>query len=138
MAELSMFMIFESWQLEEKKCTLTNPLAVIQPAVIPGNFSFIISFSLLGIPQQEDHVLSAAFISPSGKRYELLQDRKVTIPPTSTHQNVPFYGKNSCSLTMDIRNFLFDEEGNFIFSFVIDEQEYVHSFPVYKRDVREA
>jgi len=135
MAELSMFMVFESLRQEEKICTLTNPLAVVQPAVIPGNFSFVISFSLLVVLRQKDHILSASFISPSGEKIELLNDVKVHV--AAGQEDLLTRDGNAVCMNLDVRNFLFKEEGFYVFSVVFDGQEYEHSFPVYKKDVND-
>lgn len=135
MAQFSMFMIFESLNQEERECQLNNPIAIIQPDAIPGNFSFVIAFNIFDLTPQRENVLSIAFISPTGVRTEMMHERNVKLPIDDEESALPADRKHAVSMNLDVRNFLFREEGIYTFSVVLNGNEYEHSFPVYKKGV---
>lgn len=133
MAQLSMFMIFESIQQVEQNCQLNNPIAIIQPEAIPGNFSFVIAFNVFDVTPQKESVVSVAFISPTGVKTELIHEEKVSLPFRGGENEPLSNRKNAISMNLDVRNFPFQEEGIYTFSVVLNGEEFEHSFPVYKK-----
>lgn len=136
MDNLSTFMLFESMQQLPQGCQLVNPLPVILPISIPGNYSFVLAFTAFGITSSDDHIVSLALECPNGTIIKLLDDQRITPPsPINSPTKAAAHPNGAIAMNLDIRNFPFNEEGVYKFIIIVDDKRYEHCFPVYKKDV---
>ena len=126
MAELTMFLICESMKQEQGATFLSNPMAFIKPAAIPGNFSFTISFGVFVIKNLDIHKVSISIIHPDGTDNNLFHDYSLpAVPDAQLNKQV------GLSMNVDIRNYVFNNEGVYQFVLLIDGEKLTHSFYVY-------
>lgn len=137
MENLSMFMLFDSMQQTEQGCQLINPLPIIQPMSVPGNFSFIFAFNAFGVKPGYEHTLSLSLNPPTGEPLTLFDRKKVVPNEPDNVAKVPVREDlpGSISINLELRNFPFKEEGIYTFKIMVDDKFYEHSFPVYHKDV---
>ncbi|MDF1495229.1 hypothetical protein [Caproiciproducens sp. CPB-2] len=114
MAKLSFFIYSEAIQsvppMQPPKPVITGPLMVLTPIRIPGNYSFAISFGILGFNITQSNKLQIVFSDPNGVS---IQDTGVVELPADQGQgNLPpeYQG---LVLNMDYRNVLFRNEGDY-------------------------
>lgn len=93
--------------------TPVNPIQVLLPVSIPGNYSFAIACNISDIDPKKDKSVSILFIDPDGKAVSPELNAKIDFPAEMTSQN------DDCNLqlTLDLRNVIFMKEG--IYSTVV-------------------
>lgn len=123
----SMFMLFANMQDLGQEKRLMNPLPMITPAAIPGNFSFVIALSASGFAAKTNYSVSISITSPSGIKNNLVKLEKIAIPHQASGGDI-----GGISITLDVRNYLFTEEGIFKILFEIDDKQFEHQFRVFK------
>lgn len=127
MVQLTTFSIFDNMQQERGMVYLCNPMPFITPDVVPGNYSFVVSFGFVDIPIRDKHSLSIAIVSPNGKRSCLIEEQELLSDQTiqGSHQGM--------AMNIDVRNFLFEEKGSYQFEIHFDEDKIIQTFPVFEK-----
>lgn len=122
MAYISSFTYCEAIQVEMTQQgpqqQIINPLQILAPASIPGNYSFSIVCSIADFNVLEEHVTNLTFLSPSGDILYSTGDVHFQIPEDSNNGQ-PLTG---VQFNVDIRNLLFKEPGIFSTKVIFDEQ----------------
>lgn len=100
---------------------LVNPVVVLRPAYIPGNFSFGVALGVQGVDSNANATNKIRFeiLSPSG---EVVQNSpEITLPPHEEDLILPLEYQG-LALTLDIRNMRIPEEGLYKFCFYVNGQ----------------
>lgn len=90
---------------EGQKFNPVDPLQILMPYAIPGNYSFSISCTISGFDTSKENKVRLKFLSPSGT---IMNDTgELTIQPNKENDNI----EGTMQLNLDMRNMLFMEEG---------------------------
>ena len=111
MAYISSFVYCDSIQNEitpqGPRSRINNPLQVLSPIAIPGNFSFAISLNIAGFDASIDNTLSLSFSDPSS--FEIYNSGNVNIKlPNEGEQLVK---PTAIQFNLDLRNIIVPVEG---------------------------
>lgn len=111
MAYISSFVYCDSIQMQitpqGPKSQIVNPLQILSPVAIPGNYSFSISCTLAGFDASIENDVRIQFVSPS--ETTLYDTNKVNFKiPSEQLQD----GKSATmQFNLDLRNLVFKESG---------------------------
>ena len=126
MAYISSFIYCDSIQIQMTpngpQNQIVNPLQVLTPVAIPGNYSFTISCSISGFQKSSDHKVELIFSDPSGgevaKPVEFSINIERDICVDELHENsVP-----GITLNVDLRNVILKSEGIYSTKVLLDEE----------------
>lgn len=113
MAYISSFVYCDNIQREmtADKAPMThifNPLQVLKPISLPGNFSFSIMCNVSGFDIQQENIFSLQFISPNGDVLQDTGDIPLRLPQEAVEQKKK---TNAMQMCMDFRNIVIREYG---------------------------
>lgn len=133
MPYISTFMYCENTQNENtpegNKLHIIGPMHIITPMFIPSMFSFCVTFGILDLCLNEQHILRYVFKSPNG---EIVVDTKdIHLPIQELKEDLP-KEMNGILLNMDFRNIALKIEGKYNSEIFVDE----HSLGVFPIGVK--
>lgn len=88
-----------------------NPLQVLNPVSLPGNFSFSIMCNISGFDAEQENVFNLQFVSPSGVILQNTGDIPIKLPPELLQQQKKL---NAVQMCMDFRNVVISEYGEHV------------------------
>ena len=86
---------------------IMNPLQVLAPIAIPGNYSFSIACNIAGFDASKENSVRLIFCAPNGENLYDTGDVRFLIPSEQIKAN----GLNSMQFNLDIRNLVLKEVG---------------------------
>ena len=90
---------------------ILNPLQVLSPDSLPGNFSFSIMCNISGFDAEQENVFNLQFISPIGEVIQNTGDIPIKLPvEVLAQQKKP----NAMQMCMDFRNVVIREYGEHV------------------------
>lgn len=95
---------------------INNPLVALRPVSIPGNFSFALSFNIMGFEPSEKHQIIAEFRAPNGESQRILDLEATNAKPRNN--DIPVM-----HIDIDIRNYVLNTEGTYETSVIFDGEE---------------
>ena len=98
---------------------MVNPLQVLAPVAIPGNYSFSISYNLAGFDPTKENKVRLEFISPSNKIIYDTNDINFQIPKEKLNLDKPAV----MQFNLDIRNLVFREKGLYTTKIQVNSEE---------------
>ena len=98
---------------------VVNPLQVLAPVAIPGNYSFSISYNLAGFDPTKENKVRLEFISPSNKIIYDTNDINFQIPKEKLNLDKPAV----MQFNLDIRNLVFREKGLYTTKIQVNSEE---------------
>lgn len=107
---------------------LINPLNVIRPHFVPGSYTFAMSFGILRLLLTQSHNLQIIMKSPSGK---ISLDTGVIYisQPAPVEDDLPLEA-HGMMFNFNFRNVPFEENGEYLTTIIIDEQE-IGEYPLF-------
>lgn len=99
--------------------SLVAPQIAIRPQFIPGNFSFGIAIGISGIDLQTVNKMRFTITDPKGTIIQDSGDSELPVVPAKDSMPDEYQGFMMC---MDIRNLVIASEGEFLFSFYVNEE----------------
>ena len=90
-----------------QKTNIFNPLNVLAPVAIPGNYSFAISCAIAGLKEAEQNTVQMQFVTESGNVINDTGVIPIQMPPKNAGQNQPAV----LQFNFDLRNLVLPEEG---------------------------
>lgn len=87
---------------------ILNPLQVLKPVSLPGNFSFSIMCNVSGFDIQQENVFNLQFVSPNGDVLQDTGDIPLKLPQEVIAQKKK---ANAMQMCMDFRNIVIREYG---------------------------
>lgn len=132
MLKISMFMLCDSIAPGTPIPQLIGPQAVLRPSFIPGNFSFGLAAAVTGINVLQPHTFSFSISNPQKKIVQHSPSQQLPIELNIEKNPLP-EKYQGIMVAMDIRNLLIEEEGEYIFTIYIDDENASYSFPIYKK-----
>ena len=87
---------------------ILNPLQVLKPVSLPGNFSFSIMCNVSGFDIQQENVFNLQFVSPNGDVLQDTGDIPLKLPQEVIAQKKK---ANAMQMCMDFRNIVMREYG---------------------------
>ena len=110
---------------------LVSPQTVIRPQFIPGTFSFGIAAGIADFDMQSKHNFRFTITNPCG---QIINDSGEGVIPESSIQDTMPMKFQGFMISIDIRNLVVEYEGEYTFTFYIDEQPIgEHKIPIFKR-----
>lgn len=111
MTYISSFIYCDSIQTEitpqGPKPQIVNPLQVLAPIAVPGNYSFSVACNLAGFNSDVENTVRLQFVSPSGQVVYDTNDIGFKIPVEQLQAGKPA----AMQFNMDLRNLVFREVG---------------------------
>lgn len=111
MAYISSFTYCDSIQMEMTpqgpRNQLVNPLQVLAPIAIPGNYSFAIVCNIAGFDVEKENSVRIQFVSSSNKILNDTGDIKFQVPIEQIKLDKP----SVMQFNLDMRNLILHEEG---------------------------
>lgn len=86
---------------------IVNPLQVLAPIAVPGNYSFSIACNVAGFDATRENNVRVQFVSPTGIVLNDTGDIKIQLPMEQTNLNRP----SVMQFNLDMRNLVFREVG---------------------------
>ncbi len=86
---------------------IVNPLQVLAPVAIPGNYSFAIACNVAGFDATKENTVRIQFVSPQGKILNDTGEIKIKLPIESVRSDKP----SVMQFNMDLRNIVLSETG---------------------------
>jgi hypothetical protein len=90
-----------------QKSNIINPLNVLAPVAIPGNYSFAISCAIAGLKEAEPNTVQIQFVTGSGNVINDTGVISIQMPQKKANQNQP----TVLQFNFDLRNLVLPEEG---------------------------
>lgn len=111
MAYISSFTYCDSIQTEMTpqgpRNQIVNPLQVLAPIAVPGNYSFAIACSIAGFDATEDNYVRIQFISSSEKLVNDTGNIRFQLPADQIKSDMP----SVMQFNLDMRNLVLNEIG---------------------------
>lgn len=111
MAYISSFIYCDSIQMEMTpqgpRNQIVNPLQVLAPIAIPGNYSFAIACNVAGFDVEKENSVRIQFVSSSNQILNDTGDIKFQIPIDQKKLDKP----SVMQFNLDLRNLIFHEVG---------------------------
>jgi len=111
MAYISSFIYCDSIQTDitpqGPKAQIVNPLQVLAPIAVPGNYSFSVACNLAGFNSNVENTVRLQFVSPSEQVVYDTNDISFKIPVEQLQAGKPA----AMQFNMDLRNLVFREVG---------------------------
>lgn len=111
MAYISSFTYCDSIQMEMTpqgpRNQIVNPLQVLAPIAIPGNYSFAIACNVAGFDVEKENSVRIQFVSSSNQILNDTGDIKFQIPIDQTRPDKP----SVMQFNLDLRNLILHETG---------------------------
>lgn len=98
---------------------IVNPLQVLAPIAVPGNFSFAISCSIAGFDAHKENTVQVQFVSSDGK---VLQDTgmvKFQVPSGQIETG----RSGGMQFNLDMRNMILDKVGLYSTKILLDGEK---------------
>ncbi len=95
---------------EGPKIQLNNPLQVLAPIAIPGNYSFSVVCDIAGFASDSDNFFQFQFVSPNGQI--IFDTGKMPLKPDS--KQVQSENHTNIQIVLDLRNLVFMEKGLYV------------------------
>lgn len=89
---------------------IVNPLQVLSPIAIPGNYSFAIACNVAGFDATKENIIRLQFSSPQGKVLSDTGDIKVRLPL----ETIKDTKLGVMQFNLDLRNIVLDEIGVYV------------------------
>lgn len=86
---------------------IVNPLQVLAPIAIPGNYSFAINCNIAGFDTMKENCVRIQFISPKGQILNDTGDIKFQLPA----EQIKLNKLGVMQFNLDMRNLVLDEVG---------------------------
>ena len=86
---------------------IVNPLQVLAPIAVPGNYSFAIACNIAGFDARQENSVRIQFVSPSEKVLNDTNDIKFQLPPEQVKLDRP----SVMQFNIDMRNLVLSEKG---------------------------
>ena len=86
---------------------IVNPLQLLAPVAVPGNYSFAIACNVGGFDVQKENILHIQFVSPQEQVMYDTGDIRFQVPTEQIRLDKP----NVMQFNLDIRNIVFREVG---------------------------
>lgn len=116
--KVTSFMCFEStFNDQNGKMGLVGPLLDITLINVPSAYSFVLTFGLTDIDQYGKDQLTVNIISPSDIKTNII-DTLIPSPPEQIK-----IGKYKGMFNFDLRNFVFNEVGTYVFKILCNGKE---------------
>lgn len=96
---------------------IINPLQRLRLISVPSNFSFILSCVISDFEVGKEHTIKIDFLDPHDKIIATIADLKV--PANLSPEKIEKI--NGIQLDIDVRNFIFREEGNYLTKIYFDD-----------------
>ena len=122
MAYVSSFVYAEQIQRQRTKNgdmqnQIINPLQSLNLISVPSHFSFTVSCVISSFEMGKEHTIKIDFLDPHEKVIATIMDEKV--PDTLSPEEIERY--KGIQVDIDIRNFVFVEEGTYLTRIYFDE-----------------
>ena len=98
---------------------IMNPLQVLNPVAIPGNFSFSIACSIAGFDDSKENCVSIIFVSPTGVEVYNTGEVRFQVPQEQVKAN----GLASMQFNLDIRNLVLKVRGLYSTKVLFNDDE---------------
>lgn len=98
---------------------IINPLQVLAPVSIPGNYSFSIACNISGFEDSKENCVEFMFVSPSGIKLYETGVVKFQIPK----EQIKSDGLTGMQFNLDIRNLVFKEIGLYSTKIIFNSKE---------------
>ena len=108
MAKISSIIVSEDTFRDVHEMIIKNPYTVITPYAVPGNFSFVLTFSMIDLQPGQSYSVEISIKNPNGE--DIREPGKVDFDflPTSEETKKSMH---SASLSLNFKNVIFKEEG---------------------------
>ena len=121
MEYISSFIYCDSIQTEitpqGTRTQIVNPLQILTPIAIPGNYSFAIICNIAGFDSKKENSVRIKFVSPSKQVLNDTGKIKLQLPMEQIKENMP----NVMQLNLDMRNLPFSETGLYSTKIYVNE-----------------
>lgn len=111
MVYISSFIYCDSIQTEMTsqgpRNQIVNPLQVLAPIAVPGNYSFAIACNIAGFDAAKENCVRVQFMSPSNQLTNDTGDIKFQLPTDQIKPDKP----SVMQLNLDMRNLVLNEVG---------------------------
>lgn len=86
---------------------IVNPLQLLAPVAIPGNYSFSVACNIAGFDVTQENHVRIKFLSPSEEVLNDTGEISFQLPVEQVKENLP----SVMQFNLDMRNFVFREPG---------------------------
>ena len=111
MAYISSFTYCDSIQTEitpqGPRNQIVNPLQMLAPVAVPGNYSFAIACNIAGFDTMKENCVQIKFVSPTGEVLNDTGDIKFQLPADKVKPDKP----GVMQFNLDMRNLIIPETG---------------------------
>jgi hypothetical protein len=138
MPRISTFMYCEKAEPNQNgKLQIEQPLLALNPAFVPGMFSFSIVAGLTGVDRQMKHELRILFLSPEEGQDPLIDTGVLTIEADSSLHSKeepinPLEDHGGLMFNLDFRNVVLKSEGVYQ-TVVIVDGDVLGEYPIYTK-----
>lgn len=108
-----------SYRCQGPRNQIINPLQVLAPVSIPGNYSFSIACNISGFEDSKENCVEFMFVSPSGIKLYETGVVKFQIPK----EQIKSDGLTGMQFNLDIRNLVFKEIGLYSTKIIFNSKE---------------
>lgn len=98
---------------------IVNPLQVLAPIAVPGNYSFAISCNIAGFDAMQENCVRIQFISPDGKVLNDTGDIKFQLPV----EQLKLDKLGVMQFNLDMRNLVLTEVGLYSTRVVVNDEQ---------------
>ncbi|MFP7483397.1 hypothetical protein SFC65_04490 [Priestia filamentosa] len=102
---------------KEKELIIKKPYNTIAPISIPGNFSFVMVFSVIELEEKEDYSVEIKGQDPNGKNIIEPQNIDFSLPSDERFKDRPI---GSASFNLTYTNTVFEVEGTYTFTVTVN------------------
>ncbi len=106
--EVTSFLYCNGYTQVDGMPALLGPLQFLNPAFIPGQYSFVVSFGLFHLPDSGEITLEYKFVSPTGKTVHNISS--VALPIAKEEKEKKCVGMQ---VNMDLKNIVLEMEGTY-------------------------
>lgn len=128
MAYISSFAYCDSVRVENTpqgiNQQIINPLPVIKPFSLPGNYSFTIVCCIGGLNQDQENEIRVCFVSPSGANLVDTGNCKINVPVNQLNVQ-----RDVAQITLDIRNIVIQEAGEYVTKILVND-DFLNEFKI--------
>ncbi|MEQ7806145.1 DUF6941 family protein [Priestia aryabhattai] len=108
MAKISSIIVSEDTFRNENELIIKNPYISIIPYAVPGNFSFVLTFSMIELAPSTSYSVEITIKNPHGENIREPGKVDFDFEPTAEEEKV---SKHTASLSLNFKNVVFKEEG---------------------------
>ncbi|WP_163070817.1 DUF6941 family protein [Priestia flexa] len=108
MAKISSIIVSEDTFNNENEMIIKNPYTIITPYAVPGNFSFVLTFSMIELQPGTSYSLEINIQNPHGENIREPGIIDFDYQPSPEEKT---RSRDSASLSLNFKNVVFKEEG---------------------------